>query len=45
MTGWTILLDWVRQDPGPSAAVIQGLFFGRVAPPRSERGKMSITTG
>jgi pimeloyl-ACP methyl ester carboxylesterase len=30
-------LDWVRQDPGPSAAVIQGLFFGRVAPPQSER--------
>jgi pimeloyl-ACP methyl ester carboxylesterase len=32
-----ILVDWVRQDPEPSAAVIQGLFFGRVAPPRSER--------
>jgi pimeloyl-ACP methyl ester carboxylesterase len=32
-----ILLDWVRQDPEPSAAVIQGLFFGRVAPHRSER--------
>jgi pimeloyl-ACP methyl ester carboxylesterase len=30
-------LDWVRQDPGPSAAVIQGLFFGRTAPPQSER--------
>jgi pimeloyl-ACP methyl ester carboxylesterase len=30
-------LDWIAQDPGPSAAVIQGLFFGRVAPPRSER--------
>jgi pimeloyl-ACP methyl ester carboxylesterase len=28
-----ILLDWIRQDPAPSAAVIQGLFFGRVAPP------------
>jgi pimeloyl-ACP methyl ester carboxylesterase len=32
-----ILLDWVRQDPGPSAAVIQGLFFGRTAPPREVR--------
>ncbi|MDX6699044.1 MAG: hypothetical protein QOE65_2441 [Solirubrobacteraceae bacterium] len=32
-----VMLDWVRQDPGPSAAVIQGLFFGRTAPPQSER--------
>lgn len=32
-----ILLDWVSQDPGPSAAVLQGLFFGRVAPPREIR--------
>lgn len=30
-------LDWVSQDPGPSSAVLQGLFFGRAAPPRSER--------
>jgi pimeloyl-ACP methyl ester carboxylesterase len=30
-------LDSLSQDPGPSAAVVQGLFFGRVAPPRSER--------
>ena len=30
-------VGWVRQDPAPSAAVIQGLFFGRTAPPRSER--------
>jgi pimeloyl-ACP methyl ester carboxylesterase len=35
-----VLLDWVSQDPGPSAAVLQGLFFGRVAPPRSERSKI-----
>jgi pimeloyl-ACP methyl ester carboxylesterase len=33
-------LDWVSQDPGPSSAVLQGLFFGRVAPPRSERAEM-----
>jgi pimeloyl-ACP methyl ester carboxylesterase len=32
-----ILVDWVAQDPGPSAAVIQGLFFGRTAPHRDER--------
>jgi pimeloyl-ACP methyl ester carboxylesterase len=31
------VLDTVRQDPGPSAAVLQGLFFARVAPPRQER--------
>ena len=30
-------LDWLAQDPGPSAAVLQGLFFGRTAPPREER--------
>ncbi len=30
-------LDAVRQDPGPSAAVIQGILFNRVAPPASER--------
>jgi pimeloyl-ACP methyl ester carboxylesterase len=35
---WTdVFLDWVRQDPAPSAAVIQGLFYGRVAPPQAER--------
>ena len=32
-----MLLDWVGQDPKPSASVLQGLFFGRTAPPRSER--------
>src|SRR3954463_955984 len=30
--GADVLLDTVRQQPGPSAAVLQGLFFGRVAP-------------
>jgi pimeloyl-ACP methyl ester carboxylesterase len=29
--------DWLGQDPEPSGAVIQGLFFARTAPPRSER--------
>jgi pimeloyl-ACP methyl ester carboxylesterase len=32
-----VALDTVRQDPGPSAAVLQGLFFGRIAPHRTER--------
>jgi pimeloyl-ACP methyl ester carboxylesterase len=32
-----IALDWIRQDPAPSAAVLQGLFFGRVAPHRTLR--------
>jgi pimeloyl-ACP methyl ester carboxylesterase len=27
-----VALDWVRQDPAPSAAVLHGLFAGRVAP-------------
>jgi pimeloyl-ACP methyl ester carboxylesterase len=31
-----VMLDLVRQDPGPGAAVLQGLFFGRVAPHRNE---------
>ncbi|MGH2852986.1 MAG: alpha/beta fold hydrolase [Solirubrobacteraceae bacterium] len=32
-----VLLDALRQEPGPGAAVLQGLFFGRVAPHRTER--------
>jgi pimeloyl-ACP methyl ester carboxylesterase len=39
-----ILLDWIRQDPKPSAAVIQGLFFGRTAPHRSERRTLETPT-
>jgi pimeloyl-ACP methyl ester carboxylesterase len=34
-----VLLDLVRQDPGPGGAVIQGLYFGRIAPHRTERRK------
>jgi pimeloyl-ACP methyl ester carboxylesterase len=30
-------LDVLSQDPGPSGAYLQGLFFGRIAPPRAER--------
>ena len=32
-----VVLDVFRQEPGPSAAVIQGLLFGQVAPHRRER--------
>ena len=32
-----VMLDLVRQEPGPGGALLQGLFFGRIAPPRSER--------
>jgi pimeloyl-ACP methyl ester carboxylesterase len=33
-------LDWAGQDPKPSGAYLQGLFFGRTAPPRSERAQL-----
>jgi pimeloyl-ACP methyl ester carboxylesterase len=39
-----MLLDWVSQDPKPSASVLQGLFFGRVAPPGTERRQMTHKT-
>jgi pimeloyl-ACP methyl ester carboxylesterase len=32
-----IVVDTLRQDPKPSAAVLKGLLFGRTAPHRSER--------
>jgi pimeloyl-ACP methyl ester carboxylesterase len=32
-----VLLDLIRQEPGPGGALLQGLFFGRIAPHRSER--------
>lgn len=37
-------LDWVSQDPKPSASVLQGLFSGRVAPPPEERRAMKHRT-
>ena len=30
-------VEWLQQDPKPSAGVLQGLFFQRVAPPREVR--------
>ncbi len=38
------MLDLVRQDPGPGGALLQGLFFGRIAPPRSERATFLTPT-
>ena len=32
-----ILLDWMRRNPAASEAVLQGILFGRTAPPREER--------
>jgi pimeloyl-ACP methyl ester carboxylesterase len=32
-----VMLDLIRQEPGPGGAVLQGLFFGRVAPHRNDR--------
>jgi pimeloyl-ACP methyl ester carboxylesterase len=32
-----IALDWLRQEPGPSRAVLEGILFHRTAPPHSER--------
>jgi pimeloyl-ACP methyl ester carboxylesterase len=39
-----VLLDVVRQEPGPGGALMQGLFFGRIAPPRSERATFTTPT-
>ncbi|HEY1833278.1 MAG TPA: alpha/beta hydrolase [Solirubrobacteraceae bacterium] len=37
-------LDTIRQEPGPGGALLQGLFFGRIAPPRSERRTFTAPT-
>ena len=37
-----VVLDTLRQDPAPSAAVLQGLFFGRIAPHRTEAPALVI---
>jgi pimeloyl-ACP methyl ester carboxylesterase len=39
-----VVLDSISQDPKPSASVLQGLFFGRVAPPAEERRRMPQPT-
>ncbi len=37
-----LALDTVSQDPGPSGAVMQGIFFGQAAPPRHVRKQIEI---
>jgi pimeloyl-ACP methyl ester carboxylesterase len=37
-------LDWVRQRPGPSGAVLEGLLLGETAPHREERRKIAQPT-
>jgi pimeloyl-ACP methyl ester carboxylesterase len=37
-------LDWVRQRPGPSGAVLEGLLLGETAPHREERRGISHPT-
>jgi pimeloyl-ACP methyl ester carboxylesterase len=32
-----VTLDAIRQEPGPGGALLQGLFFGRIAPSSAER--------
>src|ERR1700722_6084058 len=39
-----VMLDLVRQEPGPGGALLQGLFFGRIAPPHSERKTFTAPT-
>jgi pimeloyl-ACP methyl ester carboxylesterase len=39
-----VMLDLLRQDPGPGGALLQGLFFGRIAPPRDERKTFTAPT-
>jgi pimeloyl-ACP methyl ester carboxylesterase len=39
-----VLLDVVRQEPGPGGALVQGLYFGRIAPHRRERRTFQVPT-
>ena len=39
-----VMLDVVRQEPGPGGALLQGLFFGRIAPHRNERHTFEMPT-
>jgi pimeloyl-ACP methyl ester carboxylesterase len=36
-----VLLDWLSQDPAPSGAVLQGILFGRTAPERTARQRLT----
>lgn len=35
-----IALDWIRQEPGPSVSVLEGLLFGETAPRSAERAQL-----
>ncbi len=37
-----IALDTVRQEPGPSGAVLQGVFFSHIAPHRAQRQQLQM---
>ena len=37
-----IALDWTRRPPEASEAVLEGLLFGRTAPPREERELIGV---
>jgi pimeloyl-ACP methyl ester carboxylesterase len=39
-----LVLDWVRQRPGPSGAVLEGLLLGETAPHREERRRIEQPT-
>ena len=39
-----VMLDFVRRDPAASLAVLDGLIFGRVAPPIGERRALACPT-
>jgi pimeloyl-ACP methyl ester carboxylesterase len=39
-----VLLDVLRQEPGPGGALLQGLFFGRIAPHRNVRRTFHVET-
>ncbi len=36
------LAEWLRNPPEPSLAVLRGLFFGRIAPPKAERRAIEV---
>jgi pimeloyl-ACP methyl ester carboxylesterase len=35
-----VALDWIRQEPEPSRAVLEGILLGRSAPPHDDRVKL-----
>jgi pimeloyl-ACP methyl ester carboxylesterase len=37
-----IMLDWTRREPEASRAVLEGILFGRTAPPREERELIEV---